>query len=76
MKDLAIRFQDTLDAPVVDRTGLTGRFDVEYTFADIAGDAAPFAVAIDEQLGLALERQRIEVLVLVVDAVERPVIVN
>ena len=76
MKDLAIRFQDTLDAPVVDRTGLTGRFDVEYTFADIAGDAASFVVAIDEQLGLALERQRIEVLVLVVDAVERPIIVN
>jgi uncharacterized protein (TIGR03435 family) len=75
-KDLAIRFQDTLDAPVVDRTGLSGRFDVEYRFAAPAGDAAPFVVAIAEQLGLALERQRIDVPVLIVDAVERPVVVN
>jgi uncharacterized protein (TIGR03435 family) len=76
MKDLAIRFQDTLDEPVIDRTGLAGRFDVEYTFADVAGDAAPFVAAIDEQLGLALERRRIEVPVLVVDAVERPIVVK
>jgi uncharacterized protein (TIGR03435 family) len=75
-KDLAIRFQDTLEAPVIDRTELAGRFDVEYTFADVAGDTAPFVVAIDEQLGLTLERQRIEVPVLVVDAVERPVVAN
>jgi len=71
-KDLAIRFQDNLDAPVIDRTALASRFDVEYTFASPAGDRSPFVAAIDEQLGLTLVRQRVAVPVLVIDRVKRP----
>jgi uncharacterized protein (TIGR03435 family) len=74
-----------LDRPVVDETGLGGRydFDVEYardTFgADTAASGLPaeaagptFLEALKEQLGLRLAAQKGPVQVVVVDAVERP----
>jgi uncharacterized protein (TIGR03435 family) len=72
---------------VVDRTGLTGRYDIDVEFApefrpapppgapDIAAPASdgPFLfTAIQEQLGLKLESARGPVEVLVVDHAERP----
>src|SRR6185503_3502390 len=78
IRDLAAKFQDIVRQPVVDRSELEGRFDVEYTFAPDAAVAAggseapPFLVAVEEQLGLKLEPRRIDVPILVVDAVERP----
>ncbi len=74
-----------LDRPVVDKTGLTGRFDFDLTWAPDASqfggevpvapaDASspPFFTAIREQLGLRLEATRGPVEVLVVDDAERP----
>jgi uncharacterized protein (TIGR03435 family) len=66
---------------VLDRTGLTGRFDFELSFfpgpaaaalLPRAADQPSLFVALEEQLGLRLERTRAPVRVLVVDRVEPP----
>jgi uncharacterized protein (TIGR03435 family) len=82
MGDFAASLQEGLDRPVVDGTGLEGRFDVEYTHSPQPPTAAapdsPFGppppmlfVALEEQLGMKLESRRAQVPVLVIDAVER-----
>jgi uncharacterized protein (TIGR03435 family) len=71
---------------VVDRTGLTGAWDFELTFAfEQRGPAPPgadapapdpnapsFFTAVQEQLGLKLESTQGPVDVLVIDSVEKP----
>jgi bla regulator protein BlaR1 len=74
-----------LDRPVVDQTGLTGRFDFSIEFApesnapstpnadapaDLPGPS--FLDALREQLGLKLETSKAPLPILVVDHVERP----
>jgi uncharacterized protein (TIGR03435 family) len=67
-----------LDRPVVDQTGLTGKFDLrlKWTPDDVAtqnADAPPgFLTAIQEQLGLKLASSKAPVDVLVIERVERP----
>ena len=67
---------------IVDRTGLSGRWDFELTYApeNRGPDAPPadpnapsFFTAIQEQLGLKLEPTKGPVDVLVIDSVEKPV---
>jgi uncharacterized protein (TIGR03435 family) len=62
--------------PVVDRTGLTGQFDLQLTWVpdQVAADPTGPSIftAIQEQLGLKLEAARGTVDVLVIDSVERP----
>ncbi len=82
MSDFATFLQGQVGRPVVDRTGLEGLFDVEYSFApqppspstELAAGAnvPPIFVALEEQLGLKLESDRAQVPVLVVESVERP----
>ena len=82
MPDFATFLQGQVDRPVVDRTGVEGLFDVEYTFAaqppspstELAAGAnvPPILVALEEQLGLKLESERTQVAVLIVESVERP----
>ena len=68
----------SLDRPAVDRTGLKGRYDFNLTWTpDDARTTAPDApaglfTAIQEQLGLKLERVKTPVEVMVIDKVERP----
>jgi uncharacterized protein (TIGR03435 family) len=67
--------QPFLNGPVIDRTGLIGNYEWHFTFSPNSlrgGDAPPVEVAIREQLGLKLERERGPFEVLVVDSVERP----
>jgi uncharacterized protein (TIGR03435 family) len=86
MQDLASVFQRAvLERPVVDQTGLTGRYDFDLEFAidetlfggalgkgsEDAGKPRLFA-AIQEQLGLKLQATRGPVSVLVIDHAERP----
>jgi uncharacterized protein (TIGR03435 family) len=77
MKDFATTLQTNVDRPVVDRTGLGGLFDIEYSFAQPGSTAIADAnqplllVALEEQLGLKLEAQRTEVPLLVIDSVDR-----
>jgi uncharacterized protein (TIGR03435 family) len=76
-----------LDRPVLDKTGLSGHYDLQLTFAsdnnarepapvDVATAAIPegpsIFVAVQEQLGLRLDPQRAWLGVLVVDHIEKP----
>ena len=82
MPALATALQPTVGRPVVDQTGLDGRFDVEYSFAPqpptagvepAFGPEAPMLfVALEEQLGLKLESRRMHVSVLVIESIDRP----
>ena len=70
--------------PVLDRTGLTGRFDLDLQWTDLAqllqpennasppADGPSFPTALQEQLGLKLESTKGPVDVLVIDHVEHP----
>jgi uncharacterized protein (TIGR03435 family) len=58
---------------VFDRTGLTGKYDVDLEWAEEAGSDKPsIFAAVQEQLGLKLESLREPVDVVVIDHVERP----
>jgi uncharacterized protein (TIGR03435 family) len=82
LADFATLLQGQVDRPVVDRTGLDGLFDVEYSFAPqppgpstalaAGANLPPILVALEEQLGLKLESERTQVPVLVVESAERP----
>ena len=77
-----------LDRPVVDKTGLTGKYDLRVTFSPDdsmfhghpppfpkteGAEAAPgFFEAMQQQLGLKMEAQKTGVDVMVVDKVEKP----
>jgi uncharacterized protein (TIGR03435 family) len=64
-------------APVRDRTGLTGTFDIDFPFSlndtQLEAGGAPFlSTAIQDELGLRLEKNKTTLDVLVIDHVERP----
>ena len=62
-------------APVSDETGLTGTYDFQLRWSnDVASadDRTSIFTALQEQLGLRLERRRTKTEVLVVDRFERP----
>jgi uncharacterized protein (TIGR03435 family) len=86
MTDIARNFSIAAGRTVVDRTGLTGIFDLDVTWkpdvpagsagpaGNISTDDAPsLFTALQEQLGLKLDAQRGPVEVLVIDSAERPV---
>ncbi len=77
----ATDIQRFVGRPIVDRTRLTERFDIELQFAPEGPSDGPrppadaatnIYTAVREQLGLRLESSRGPVSVLVVDSVERP----
>ena len=86
MEDFASMLQRAvLDRPVVDKTGLTGRYDFDLEWAQdesqfngeippAAADAsaAPLFTAIQQQLGLRLVATKGQVDALIVDKAERP----
>jgi len=64
-----------LDRPVIDKTGMTGYFQIQLAFspADSAGPDSPDVFqAVQEQLGLRLVPAKGPVDVLVIDHIERP----
>ena len=76
---LASALASLVNRPVVDRTGLPGRFDVllEYSAPDLPDPADPSGrvslfTAIQEQLGLRLQPEDVPMEVLVVDSIARP----
>jgi uncharacterized protein (TIGR03435 family) len=79
LSDFALVMKFFLDRPMVDQTGLAGKYDfrLKWTFdeakAPTDGSAAPSVfTAIEEQMGLKLELAKAPTEVLVVDKVERP----
>ena len=78
MTELATGLQDWTDRPVVNRTGLSGRYDFKLRWtSDETRTAAPDAppglfTAIQEQIGLKLEPVKAMADVLVIDKVEQP----
>jgi uncharacterized protein (TIGR03435 family) len=77
MADLAGLLSRQLDQPVQDQTGLSGVCDVSLEWSPdgqtdaAAGHASSIFTAIQEQLGLKLQPQKITVDVLVIDHIER-----
>lgn len=74
-----------VDRPMVDRTGLQGRYDVTIEFAPesnagpaavtdaVADPAGPtFIQALKDQLGLKMEAVKADIRILVIDHIERP----
>ena len=71
---------------VIDRTGLTGPFDLDLTWTPdpvpgappqepgARGDGASLFAAMQEQLGLKLESGKVPAEVLVIDSAEKPTI--
>ena len=66
------------ERPIVDRTGLTGKYDFNLDFARPGASPAAseepeseFSIALEEQLGLRLVPRKVPVSVLVVDRAER-----
>jgi uncharacterized protein (TIGR03435 family) len=78
MPDLALLLLVEVDRPVVDHTGVQGRYDFQLKFSkDDANTTDPNApprifTAIQEQVGLKLEPTRAPADVLVIDKIERP----
>jgi uncharacterized protein (TIGR03435 family) len=80
MTDFARNLSGATGRIIVDKTGLTGRYDIDLTWtpdqlqaaaADALESASLFA-AIQEQLGLRLQAERAPVDVLVIDSAQRP----
>ena len=88
MSDLARNLAPFAGRPVVDKTGLSGVFDLDLTWTPEQGPAGPegtqsqtapstdgvsLFTAVQEQLGLKLDAQRGPVDVVVIESAERPV---
>ncbi len=75
MADLALILQFHVDRPVIDQTGLKGRFDfkVQWSVDETpTADAPPgLFTALPDQIGLKLERVKAPAEVLVIDKVQR-----
>jgi uncharacterized protein (TIGR03435 family) len=76
---IASQFSRLVGAPVADKTGLTGTYDVNYVFIPddrlLQADAPPgpsLMEAIQQELGLKLEKGKGTVEVLVIDHLEKP----
>jgi uncharacterized protein (TIGR03435 family) len=77
MAQLLYQLTGRLRTPIEDRTGLTGIFDYDVTFAlnamqADANSAPVVTTAIREELGLRLEKSRIPIKVLIIDHAEKP----
>jgi uncharacterized protein (TIGR03435 family) len=76
MDKLTELLSNNLKAPVVDRTGLKGTYDVHFHFDPrLSPDIEPgpsLAQAIHEELGLTLQKSSGPVEVIVIDHMEKP----
>ena len=75
-----------IDRPVLDETGLSGKYDFQFTLTDVQlgmrveqngipaadADSATVFTALQDQLGLRLEPRKAPIQVFVIDRIERP----
>lgn len=74
MTVLASMLGRPLGAPVVDKTGIKGTFDFEFNFAPVESldsSLPSIFTALQEQLGLRLESQKVPLQMLVIDKCQR-----
>ena len=90
LADVATRCEGQVHLPIVDKTGLTGRYDYSFDYAPdppanqqeesavgTAMDPGPdFATAFQKQLGFRLEKKRLPIDVLVIEHVDRTPVEN
>jgi uncharacterized protein (TIGR03435 family) len=73
---LVTELSNDLHAPVTDHTNLTRRYTISLRWsvdaASATSDTPPLPVALEQQLGLRLERRKEPLDVLVIDQIERP----
>jgi uncharacterized protein (TIGR03435 family) len=77
---LANSIASLLDRPVIDRTGLTGRYDFDLEYLAVSGVPDPsdtsgrvsIFTAVQEQLGLRLQSEDVPLEILVIDRIDRP----
>lgn len=79
IEQLATLLSRVLRRPVVNETKLSGPYDIDVTFTPdtpvpgpVAADAPSLFTAVQEQLGLKLNPQRVPTDVIVIDRVEQP----
>ena len=83
LADLVAHISRRVGRPVVDRTGLEGPFDVRLEWTADTHTSAPLTqagpddgvslfTALQEQLGLKLQSERVDAEFFVIDRVERP----
>ena len=76
MDQLALTLEGAIDADVENRTGLQGWYALTLTYAPLVGgtqgDVPDVFTAVQEQLGLKLERERKMIPVFVIDYIQRP----
>ncbi len=72
MDEVARYFSTTMGEPVLDGTGLGERYDFRLAWSDTNGAYATLVTALQEQLGLKLERRKEPIEVFVFDSAVRP----
>jgi len=74
MENLTSMLAAQVERPVIDKTGITGQFDIrlEWVPEDSTETGPSIFTAVQEQLGLKLESERAPVQIVVIDHVERP----
>lgn len=74
MSGLATMLAHPLGRPVFDKTGITGKYDIKLSFAPDGSTDSPLPsifTAVQEQLGLELEPQKVAVDMVVIDHLEK-----
>jgi uncharacterized protein (TIGR03435 family) len=73
MAQLASRLTDIAGRPVVDRTGLEGKYGVNLDYSRTGQDDKPsIFTAVQDQLGLKLDAGKAPLEMMVIDHIERP----
>lgn len=73
MPELARILSNYTDRPVIDQTGLQGRYGMTLDFSLRDGDDRPIVyTAVQEQLGMKLEPGRAPIEMLIIDHIEKP----
>ena len=73
MEMLASTLRGTLRAPIEDRTGITGKYDIDLKWtSDPAAEPSISIFTAIQQLGLSLETTKVKIDRVVIDRVERP----
>ena len=81
LEQLATLLSQLIHQPIVERTQLTGPYDIDLVYlpdtptpgpVQVPADTPSLSTAVQDQLGLKLERQRVPTDVIVIDRAERP----